>query len=193
MSKLLIVVDAQNDFISGVLGSKEAQAAIPYIATKLEEYQNEIVVFTQDTHYEDYLETQEGKYLPVPHCLRGFSRSTKGWEICHELMEIVKNHSYKLSGIIEKSTFGVYDFPKFLNDRTLDDPDSIELVGFCTDICVISNALILKAFFPEIPIKVYAPACAGTTVEKHKAALEVMKSCQIEVYDEISMYMNQPE
>lgn len=189
MSKLLIVVDAQNDFISGVLGSKEAQAAIPYIAAKLKEYTDEAVVFTQDTHYQDYLEIQEGKYLPIPHCLR----ETEGWKIYHELIEIVKNNNYKISGIIEKSTFGVCDFPEFLNDRNLDYPDSIELVGFCTDICVISNALILKAFFPEVPIKVYAPACAGTTVEKHKAALEVMKSCQIEVYGAINTYMNQPE
>lgn len=186
MSKVLIVVDAQNDFITGVLGSKEAQAAIPYIAAKLKEYTDEVVVFTQDTHEKDYLETQEGKHLPVPHCIRG----TDGWYICEELMKAVTDNHIQDVKSMEKITFGCADLPDYLREI---NPDNIELVGFCTDICVISNALILKAFFHEIPIKVYAPACAGTTVEKHKAALEVMKSCQIEVYDEISMYMNQPE
>lgn len=171
MSKVLIVVDAQNDFISGVLGSKEAQAAIPYIATKLEEYQNEVVIFTKDTHEQDYLESQEGKYLPVPHCIRG----TEGWEINPALMDVVQDNTRML----EKQTFGSDFLPAALH-RSL-PIESIELVGFCTDICVISNALILKAFFPEVPIKVYEPGCAGTTVENHEAALQIMRSCQIEV------------
>lgn len=170
MSKVLIVVDAQNDFVTGVLGSEEAQAAIPYIQEKIREYQNDgKIFFTQDTHDELYLQTQEGKHLPVPHCIQ----DTEGWELCKDI-------NTSIGTLITKKTFGSNILPMMLyEDRQ--DIVSIELVGFCTDICVISNALILKAYYPEIPMKVYAPACAGVTVEKHKAALEVMRSCQIEV------------
>lgn len=182
MSKVLIVVDVQNDFVTGVLGTKEAVAAIPYIQEKIREYQNEgVIFFTQDTHDEHYLETQEGKLLPVPHCIQ----DTEGWELYNDIDDHIGTQ-------ILKRSFGSDTLPMILYaDRK--DIESIELVGLCTDICVVSNALILKAYFPEVPIKVYEPACAGTTVEKHKAALEVMKSCQIEVYGAINTYMNQPE
>ena len=172
--KVLVVVDAQNDFITGLLGSEEAQFAVPAIAAKIDEYMNntDLVVFTQDTHYDNYMETDEGKYLPVIHCLE----RTWGWEI-DERLDMTAPH-------IQKYTFGCYELPETLI-RIVEscdaEIDQIELCGFCTDICVISNALILKSVFAPmgIDIVVDSHACAGVTPEKHNAALEVMKSCQI--------------
>ena len=168
--KTLIVVDVQNDFVNGSLGSEEAQAIIPNMKKKIEEYYNrgDQIIFTRDTHYDDYLNTQEGRKLPVKHCIYG----SKGWKIVDGLE--VPNCSY-----IEKYNFGTI---RWLNVDEIEG--DIELIGLTTDICVISNALILKATFPETEITVDAGCCAGSTPEKHKAALEAMKSCQINVIGE---------
>lgn len=166
MRRTLIVVDMQNDFIDGALGTKEAQAIVPNVKKKIEEYKarGDEIIFTRDTHQTNYLETNEGKHLPVKHCIQG----TYGWLISDELDNGV---GYP---VIDKYTFGFdgwihYDF------------EEIELVGLCTDICVVSNALILKALFPDIDIAVDASCCAGVTPETHKAALTTMKMCQINV------------
>lgn len=163
--KTLIVIDMQNDFVTGSLGTKEAQAIIPNVKKKIQEYVNrgDQIIFTRDTHYSNYLETQEGKMLPVEHCIY----DTEGWEIVDELE--VMNCIY-----VNKTSFGWDGWLKL-------NYEEIELIGVCTDICVISNALILKAQFPEVKITVDASCCAGVTPGLHEAALKVMKSCQINV------------
>lgn len=176
--KTLIVIDMQNDFVTGALGSKEAVSILPNVKKKIEEYiaaGNE-VIFTRDTHSEKYLETNEGKHLPVSHCVKG----TEGWNVVSEID--IPNCEH-----IDKPTFG-YTGWTFLRDgdrvmgmRNLTD---VEIIGVCTDICVVSNALILKAFYPEINITVDASCCAGVTPESHQAALATMKSCQINVIGE---------
>jgi nicotinamidase-related amidase len=170
MKKTLIVIDMQNDFIDGALGTKEAQAIVPNVKKKIEEYEarGDAIVFTRDTHQSDYLNTNEGKHLPVEHCIEG----TYGWEISNEL-NLTSPYP-----IVDKPTFGN------LNWKTFFDFEEVELVGLCTDICVVSNALILKATFPEINITVDASCCAGVTPESHKAALTTMKMCQIEVIND---------
>jgi nicotinamidase-related amidase len=175
--KVLVVVDMQNDFIDGALGTKEAQAIVPNVKKKIEEYKNLVdgeIVFTQDTHYTNYLLTNEGKNLPVEHCIYG----THGWE----LREDIHNPYGNIAIHVQKDTFGYLDwkFPIW-KDETI---ERIELVGLCTDICVVSNALILKATYPEIDIIVDASCCAGVTPESHKAALTTMKMCQINVIGE---------
>lgn len=166
--KTLIVIDMQNDFIDGALGTKEAQAIVFNVKKKIEKYKknNNRVIFTRDTHKENYLETNEGRCLPVKHCIYG----TPGWEIPGVLDDVKCRH-------IDKSNFGWLFWKEF-------DFEEIELVGLCTDICVVSNALILKAMFPEINITVDASCCAGTTPENHKAALQTMKMCHINVINE---------
>ncbi len=165
MKKTLIVVDMQNDFIDGSLGTKEAQAILPKVKAKIQEYQarGDEILFTRDTHQADYLNTPEGRKLPVEHCIAG----THGWEIAEGL---------EVPGcvIIDKPTFGWLHW----DERTFGE---IEILGLCTDICVVSNALILKAAFPDVEITVDAECCAGVTPETHKAALETMKMCQINV------------
>ncbi len=164
----LIIVDVQNDFVDGSLGTQEAQAMIPMLLEKVRTFDGTIWM-TQDTHPKNYLSLQEGKFLPVEHCIE----NTEGWEIIDALQDVSKT-------IYKKPTFGSVDMMedmKALYEKG--QVDSIELVGLCTDICVISNALLLKAAMPELPIYVDASCCAGVTPEKHKAALEVMKSCQI--------------
>ena len=170
MKHYLIVVDMQNDFITGSLGSSAAQAIVPNVRRKIEEYVNKgnKVYFTQDTHWENYLTTPEGINLPVPHCLY----CSEGWRVPEELACLVPEEE---NTYVIKNTFGRLDWDFLIA------PDSIELVGVCTDICVVSNALILKATFPNAKIIVDASCCAGVTPEKHEAALEVMRSCQIEV------------
>ena len=160
----LIVVDMQNDFIDGSLGTKEAQAIIPAVKAKIEGFDGQ-VIFTKDTHEDNYLETREGRFLPVPHCIRG----TKGHEISREL-----DTEGKI--ILEKPTFGATGLAPYVTDC-----DEITLVGLCTDICVISNALLLKAFLPEATVRVEAACCAGVTPESHRNALEAMKMCHIEI------------
>jgi nicotinamidase-related amidase len=166
--KTLIVVDMQNDFIDGALGTKEAVAIVPNVKKKIEEYKarGDEIIFTRDTHFENYLETNEGKKLPVPHCVR----NTHGWHIADGL-------AVEGCDCINKITFGWTEW-KYYNF------DEVEIVGLCTDICVVSNALILKATFPEINITVDASCCAGVTPESHKAALLTMKMCQINVIGE---------
>ena len=166
--KTLIVVDMQNDFIDGSLGTKEAQAIVPNVKKKIQEYKNrgDEIIFTRDTHPSDYLDTPEGKKLPVVHCIKG----TKGWQIADGLE--VEGCTY-----IDKPTFGWTHW----NERTFQE---IEMVGLCTDICVVSNALILKATFPSVEITVDASCCAGVTPQTHLAALETMKMCQILVTGE---------
>ena len=171
MKRLLIVVDMQKDFIDGALGTAEAQAVVGNVKKKIEEYQaaGDEVIFTLDTHDEDYLETQEGKNLPVPHCIRG----TDGWELDASLKEFQGKR-------FEKNTFGSKQLAEFLAEC---DYESIELVGLCTDICVSSNALLIKAMTPETPISVDASCCAGVTPESHQNALNAMKMCHIAIYN----------
>lgn len=168
--KTLIVIDMQNDFITGTLGSPEAQAIVPNVKKKIEEYKarGDEIIFTRDTHKVNYLETNEGKHLPVEHCIDG----TWGWIIADDV-------SYPEYKHINKPTFGY----KFW-DYEFDELGDIELVGLCTDICVVSNALILKAMYPEINITVDASCCAGVTPESHQAALTTMRMCQIDVIGE---------
>ena len=171
--KVLVVVDMQNDFIDGALGTNEAQAIVDNVKAKIDEYANVHgqVIFTRDTHGSNYMETQEGTKLPVPHCIEG----TEGWEIREELR--VEN-----CVIIDKPTFGSYELIDTLREIDEETPiESIELVGLCTDICVISNAMMVKAAFLEIPVKVDSTCCAGVSPQSHDNALNAMEMCQIEV------------
>lgn len=167
MKKILVVIDMQVDFVTGALGTKEAVAIVPAVRRKIEEElkMGTKTILTKDSHEEDYLETQEGRKLPVKHCIR----ETEGWEIIPELQEFTNL-------VIEKPTFGSIKLPEYVKDA-----DVIELIGLCTDICVISNAMLLKAYFPEKIIQVDSSCCAGVTVESHKNALEAMKMCQIDI------------
>lgn len=164
----LIVVDMQNDFVDGSLGTKEAVAIVPAVADKIQNFEGE-VIFTRDTHQADYLDTQEGKKLPVKHCIEG----TQGWELVPAIGKLCKTEP------INKPSFGSVVLGQYLSEKK--DADSVTLVGLCTDICVISNALLLKAYLPEVPIKVDASCCAGVTPQSHINALEAMKMCQIEI------------
>lgn len=169
MKRLLIVVDMQKDFIDGSLGSKEAQEIVPNVKRKIEEYEKagDEVMFTLDTHENNYLDTQEGEKLPVVHCVR----DTRGWELDDTLKDF--------QGLrFKKNTFGSVSLAQHLAGK---EYESIELVGLCTDICVISNALLIKAFFTETPILVDSSCCAGVTPQSHENALNAMKMCQIEV------------
>lgn len=171
MQNVLIVVDMQNDFISGALGTKEAQGIVANVVEKIKGFDGR-VIFTRDTHFENYLDTQEGHKLPVPHCIKG----THGWEICPQLIPLCTEPP------VDKPTFGSSSLGDMLvtaNQR--EGIESITLVGLCTDICVISNALLIKAFLPEVEVKVDAACCAGVTPESHLTALNAMKMCQITV------------
>lgn len=173
-SKVLIIIDAQNDFIDGVLGTPEAVEAAEKICEIIANGNYRNVYFTKDLHEDDtYLSTNEGKHLPIKHCLRG----TEGSRINEKIMKTVFTKIGVEEKTLHKDTFGTLDW-QYTN---LDKVSSIDIVGFCTDICVITNALILKTLFPETEINVIAEGCAGTTPEAHKASLMVMKSCQIEV------------
>ena len=174
MQNILVVVDMQNDFIDGALGTKEAVAIVPAVKEKIENFDGK-VIFTRDTHFENYMETQEGKNLPVPHCIKG----TEGWEIRFELMELCKEQP------IDKLTFGSSELGNILVEEDKVNPiESITFIGLCTDICVISNVMIAKAFLPEVKIIVDAACCAGVSPETHKNALEAMKICQVTVENE---------
>ncbi len=170
MKKALIVVDMQRDFIDEALGTKEAEAIVPGVIEKIKGFDGEII-FTQDTHFEDYLDTQEGKRLPVKHCIKG----TPGWEILKEIRAAAEG---KKSTFFDKYTFGSTDLAAYAAKEAF---DCVELMGLCTDICVISNALLLKAFCPEMEIVVAASCCAGVTPESHETALRAMQACQIQV------------
>ena len=177
--KILVVVDMQNDFITGSLGTPEARAIVPNVKRKIEEAvkNKDVIIYTRDTHFEDYLNTREGKKLPVKHCIY----ETEGWEIPEELMEPCYCNCEMR--VIDKFTFGSYDLAKLIRSEGLFlSCDEIELVGLCTDICVVSNALLLKAaFYQSMDISVDATCCAGVTPESHEAALKTMEMCQINV------------
>jgi len=168
MKKTLLVIDMQNDFIDGALGTKEAVAIVDNVKKKIEQYQanGDEIIFTRDTHQADYLQTNEGKHLPVEHCIQG----TDGWQIPQDLQ--VENAIY-----IDKPSFGYMKWDEY-------DLEEVEIVGLCTDICVVSNALIIKASYPEIKVTVDASCCAGVTPGSHEAALTTMKMCQVEVIGE---------
>ena len=166
MNKILIVVDMQNDFVSGSLGTAEARDIVTKVRAKLDGFDGD-VIFTRDTHNEEYLKTNEGKHLPVEHCIKG----SWGWEIIDELKPYVKK-------VIDKPTFGSTELVEYLKTKNY---DSFELCGLCTDICVVSNALLIKANFYEAEVSVDSTCCAGATVNSHNSALETMKMCQIEV------------
>ena len=180
---ILIVVDMQNDFVMGALGTPEAQAIVPKVVEKIKSWEGD-VLYTRDTHYGNYLETQEGKHLPVEHCLHG----TWGWQLVDEVDATISDEKWcEDSPIYDKHTFGSYPLATNLREHTfLDKPEinSITLFGLCTDICVISNALLLKAAMPEVPLTVDASCCAGVTPEYHKNALAAMKMCQSEIVNE---------
>ena len=173
MKKFLIVVDMQKDFVDGALGTTEAQNIVSKVANKIENFDGEIIV-TYDTHYENYMESAEGKNLPVPHCIKG----TDGWQLNNAVASALKDKNYTA---VEKLTFGSTELPKIIKDKSNNDDFSLELIGLCTDICVVSNALILKANFPETPISVDSNCCAGVIPNSHNAALTTMKMCQIEI------------
>ena len=173
MKQFLVVVDMQKDFVDGSLGTPEAQAIVSRAAEKIRSFEGDIFV-TYDTHFEDYVETPEGKKLPVPHCIY----ETPGWELTEELQDLMEEiPHYK----VQKYTFGSITLPHLMKEVADGDDFSIELIGLCTDICVISNALILKAQFPDLSISVDSSCCAGVTPALHIAALDVMRSCQIDI------------
>lgn len=166
--KILVVVDMQKDFIDGALGTPEALAIVPRVKALIDGFDGK-VFFTRDTHFENYLQTEEGKNLPVPHCIK----DTEGWQI-HPALEALRT-----TPAIDKLTFGSRELISLLADEQ--GIESITLCGLCTDICVISNALLIKAYYPEIPLYVVESACAGVTPESHKNALDAMKMCQVEI------------
>ena len=176
MKKTLIVVDMQNDFIDMALGTKEAVAIVPAVKAKIEEYKskgNEII-YTRDTHGEDYMDTQEGKNLPVAHCIKG----TDGWQLNHKIADALKGKNYKT---VEKLTFGSVDLSNLVKEAIGEEKAEITLIGLCTDICVVSNALLLKANLLDCEIFVDASCCAGVTPDTHNAALDTMRCCQINI------------
>ena len=169
MQKILLVVDMQNDFIDGALGTAEAEKIVPLVKEKIEGFDG-TVLFTRDTHFDNYMETQEGKRLPVPHCIKG----TEGWQIRKEL------DALRTTEAIDKLTFGSSELGQLLVKKNEEEPiESITVIGLCTDICVISNALLSKAFLPETEIRVDARCCAGVTPQSHENALNAMSVCQI--------------
>lgn len=167
--EVLVVVDMQKDFIDGALGTKEAEDIVENVAEEIRSFDGEIV-FTRDTHTEKYMETQEGRKLPVPHCIRG----SEGWQLDQRLESLCTSECK----IFDKPTFGSVELAEYLRKQA---PEKITLIGLCTDICVISNAIMLKAFLTETEIAVVESCCAGVTPESHKNALEAMKMCQITV------------
>lgn len=170
MRKILVVVDMQNDFIDGALGTAEAVAIVENVKAKIREYDPADVFVTMDTHAPDYLETQEGRNLPVEHCIKG----TKGWQIRSDIASLLPDwHIY------EKPTFGSVALANDIAEIAAAEEIEIEVLGLCTDICVVSNALMLKAYMPEVQISVDPSCCAGVTPESHEAALKTMQMCQI--------------
>lgn len=172
MKKVLVVVDMQKDFVDGALGSNEAVGIVDNVVEKIAGFDGDVIA-TYDTHYDNYMDTQEGKKLPVPHCIKG----TEGWELDKKVQKALDEKGYKS---VCKPTFGSVDLVDIIGKYDINDIE-VEFIGLCTDICVVSNALLLKANYPEIPISVDSKCCAGVTPEKHAAALETMASCQIEV------------
>ena len=172
MRNLLVVVDMQNDFIDGSLGTKEAAAIVDNVAAEIAKYDTKDIFATRDTHTENYLKTQEGKKLPVVHCVRG----TQGWQINEKIKAALKD-----AKVIDKPTFGSKALAEELVKIAEKEDITVTCIGLCTDICVVSNALLIKAYLPEVPVKVIASCCAGVTPESHEAALATMKMCQVQV------------
>ncbi len=174
MKKILLVIDMQNDFIDAALGTKEAVAIVENVKSKIKTYEKSNIFATRDTHEENYLETQEGKYLPVRHCIRG----SEGWKIRKDIQELLNE-----SNIYDKPTFGSVKLAQKVKELYENEKGEleVEICGLCTDICVISNALLLKANAPEMKISLDPKCCAGVTPEKHNAAIEAMRSCQIQI------------
>lgn len=170
MRKILIVIDMQNDFIDGALGTKEAVSIIPNVLKKIKTYEPENIYATLDTHEDNYSKTQEGRFLPIPHCIRG----TKGWMLPADIASLIPAQHR-----IEKPSFGSMQLAETMKTLAQQEPIQIELIGLCTDICVVSNALILKATLPETSIRVDPNCCAGVTPAAHQAALDTMQSCQV--------------
>ena len=175
MKHFLVVVDMQNDFVDGALGTKEAVSIVPNVVEKIMKFDGEVFV-TFDTHFENYMNTAEGKKLPVPHCIKG----TGGHRLNKAVKAALDEKGYTP---VEKVTFGSVDLPDMISLAAGGEEFTIELIGLCTDICVVSNALLLKAHFPEAEIGVDASCCAGVTPKSHEAALTTMKSCQINIKD----------
>ncbi|MBQ8217332.1 MAG: cysteine hydrolase [Oscillospiraceae bacterium] len=174
MNDILIVVDMQNDFIDGALGTEEAEAIVPRVLEKIRGFEGR-VIFTRDTHFDNYMDTQEGKNLPVPHCIK----DSEGWQIRAELDEL------RTEPAIDKPSFGSVELSTMLARENAEKPiGSVTFIGLCTDICVISNAMLIKAAMPEVPVIVDAACCAGVTPESHNNALEAMKMCQIKVINQ---------
>lgn len=176
MKKLLVAVDLQNDFISGSLGSDGAKGIVKKASQIIKDFDGDIVA-TKDTHFDNYLSTKEGSFLPVVHCIKG----TKGWEFDDEIKKALDTHKYT---VIEKNTFGSTDLVDYIRENCGEEVPEITFIGLCTDICVVSNVLLVKAFFPESRIIVDKSACFGVTEEKHNWAIETMKSCHIEITGE---------
>jgi nicotinamidase-related amidase len=177
MKRILIVVDMQTDFVDGALGTPEAVAILENVAAKINAYAADpdgVILVTYDTHTADYMNTSEGKHLPVPHCIKG----TKGWELHPTVTAVLTGVAYTA---VEKPTFGSTDLPALVKEAAAGEAFAVELIGLCTDICVVSNTLLLKAHYPEAPISVDAACCAGVTPATHQAALTTMGMCQIEV------------
>ena len=172
MKPALLIIDMQNDFINGALGTPEAETIVDRVAEEIGRYPAGDVIATRDTHPENYLETQEGRNLPVVHCVKG----TTGWELHPKIAAALKD-----AVIIDKPTFGSKELAEKLALLAELDELEITLVGLCTDICVVSNALLVKAFLPETTVRVLADCCAGVTPESHKAALDTMRMCQIQI------------
>ena len=173
MDKAIIVIDMQNDFVYGELGTEQAIEMLPRLVAKLDKVVKEKsadLIFTQDTHKDDYLSTQEGRNLPIVHCIK----NTEGWELIHD----VKRFTPYAKAVIEKKTFGSTRLPSLIKPYK-----EVEFVGVCTDICIISNALLVKAFYPELVVSVDSKCCAGVTPESHATALAAMKACQCKIYD----------
>lgn len=173
MKHFLIVVDMQKDFVDGALGTKEAVGIVDNVMDKILSFDGQIFA-TLDTHAEDYMQTAEGRHLPVPHCIKG----TPGWTLNDRVAAALEQKGYTP---VEKLTFGSVILPRLIYQAAGQEPFTVELIGLCTDICVVSNALILKANFPEMEISVDASCCAGVSPETHEAALATMRCCQINV------------
>ena len=172
MRKILLVIDMQNDFIDGALGTREAEAIVDRVTDEIRKYPASDIIATRDTHTEDYLNTQEGKNLPVAHCVKG----TTGWALNPKIAEALGE-----ALIIDKPTFGSRELAERLTQMAQAEDLDVTLVGLCTDICVVSNALLIKAFLPETSVRVISACCAGVTPESHRKALDTMKACQIKI------------
>ena len=172
MKKVLIVIDMQNDFITGALGTPEAVAIVDNVKNKIKQYDAADIFFTRDTHEENYLSTLEGQNLPIPHCIRG----SEGWQIHPEIAELLIGATR-----IDKPAFGSVELGQLLSVINRREPLEIEIVGLCTDICVLANAMILSSFMPNVPITVDSSCCAGASPESHDRALESLRSCMINV------------